>query len=71
MLICKEQLGTVSSNLSLYLPQKQYNRSIALTELLDLYFNNEVVELKCEKCQMVGACKATKLHAATSFGAAF
>ena len=50
-------------NLSLYLPQKQYNRSITLTELLDLYFNNEVVELKCEKCQMVGACKATKLHA--------
>ena len=50
-------------NLSLYLPQKRYNRAITLTELLDLYFNNEVVELKCEKCQMVGACKATKLHA--------
>ena len=50
-------------NLSLYLPPKQYNRSITLTELLDLYFNKEVVELKCEKCQMVGAYKATKLHA--------
>jgi ubiquitin C-terminal hydrolase len=50
-------------NLSLYLPQKQQNRSLTITELLDSYFNNEVVELRCEKCSKVGACKATKLHA--------
>ena len=62
---CMFTRGTLElfRNLSLHLPPTRKNRSLTMTELLDSFFNHEIVELRCDKCKgKLGACKSVKLH---------
>ena len=62
---CMFTRGTLElfRNLSLHLPSTRKNRSLTMTELLDSFFNHEIVELRCDKCKgKLGACKSVKLH---------